>query len=84
MQATSDERNVVHTQSLLSDCQNIIDSILAAHALSGCDTVAPFFGVQKATIVSKLSAGKELKLLGEYGAHMEDILSESDHEYDRV
>ena len=77
MQATSDERNVVDIQSSLSDCQNIVDSILAAHAFSGCNTVAHFFSVGKVTIVSKLCTGKELKLLGEYGVHMEDILSES-------
>ena len=59
------------------NCRNIIPSVLSAHALSGCDTVAPFFGLGKTNIVNKLRNGKELKSLGDLEASTEDILVES-------
>ena len=40
-------------------------------------TLAPFFGLGKTTIVSKLHRGKELKSMGDLEASTEDILVES-------
>ena len=77
IQTTNDERDVLDIDSSIINCQNIIPSVLSAHAPSGCDTVAPFFGLGKPTIVNKLRSGKELKSLGDLEAFTEDILVES-------
>ena len=68
MQATSDERDVLGDGSSIINCQNIIPTVLSSHALSGYDTVAPFFGLGKTIIVNKLCSGKELKSLGDLEA----------------
>ena len=47
----------------VKDDKEIIPSILAAHAPSGCDTVAPYHGVGEASIVRKLRMGKELQFI---------------------
>ena len=77
IQATNDERDVLDIGSSIINCQNIIPSVLSAHAPSGCDTVALFFGLGKPTIVNKLRSGKELKSLGDLEAFTEDIWVES-------
>ena len=64
MQETSGEQRIVDIGLTVKVSKEIIPSTLAAHAASGCDSVAPYHGVGKASIVKKLRLGKELKLLG--------------------
>ena len=64
MQETSGEWSIVDIGLTVKVNKEIIPGTLAAHAASGCDSVAPYHGVGKASIVKKLRLGKELKLLG--------------------
>ena len=69
MQATSNERKVIDIRDL--EIENIIPYILAAHAASGCDTVAPHHGIGKLTIITKLREGFRLDLLGNFSASLD-------------
>ena len=77
MQATSGEQSIVDIGLTVNTNNEIIPSILAAKAASGCDTVAPYLGVGKASIVKKLRMGKELKLLGNTEACIDEIVNET-------
>ena len=53
MQETSGERRIVDIGLTVKVNKEIIPSTLAAHAASGCDSVAPYHGVGKTSIVKK-------------------------------
>lgn len=53
--------NVVNT---MVENVEIVPDLLAAPALSGCDTVAPDHGTGKITVVKKLSEGAQLNAVG--------------------
>ena len=44
-------RTVVDIGKTVHNHSEIVEGILPAHALSGCDTVASFFGIGKATVL---------------------------------
>ena len=56
---------------------NIVPQLLAAHATSGCDTVAYMFGVGKATVVKVLLQGHRLNKLGESEANIDEVIEEA-------
>ena len=56
---------------------NIVPQLLAAHGLSGCDTVAQLYGIEKGTVVKKLKAGHGLSHLGNIDASIDDVLAEA-------
>jgi hypothetical protein len=49
-------------------------SLLAAHALSGCDTVAACFGVGKGKMLKVLKKGVSLDMFGNIGADWTDVM----------
>ena len=56
----------------------VISDLLAAHAVSGCDTVAPCFGVGKATVIRVLkSKSCPLDLLGNANAPMSKVIEQA-------
>ncbi|KAG7157431.1 hypothetical protein Hamer_G005863 [Homarus americanus] len=44
--------------------RDLVDDIMAAHALSGCDTVAHLYGIGKVAAVQTLKSGHRLDKLG--------------------
>ena len=52
----------------------IVEGIHPAHALSVCDTVASYFGIEKATVLKTLRLGHSLNLLGAPGHSMEYVI----------
>jgi len=44
----------------------IASDLLAAHAVSGCDTVAGYYGIGKSKVIKMLQAGYSLKSVGGY------------------
>ena len=53
---------------------NILPSLLAAHGLSGCDTVAPCYGTRKMKILKTLKQGNHsLSYLGDSNANWPDV-----------
>ena len=75
MQATSNERKVIDIRDTVLENENIIPYILAAHAASGCDTVAPHHGIGKRTIIKKLREGFRLDLLGNFSASLDATIN---------
>ena len=63
-------RTVVDIGKTVQKHSEIVEGILPAHALSGCDTVASYFGIGKATLLKTLRSGHSLKLLGAPGHSM--------------
>ena len=53
MQAISGENSIVDIGLTVKSNKEISPSILAAHAASGCDTIAPYHVIGKASIVRK-------------------------------
>ena len=77
MQATSGEGSIVDIDPTVKANREIISSILAAHAAYSCDTVAPYHGVGKVSIVKKLTMGKGLKLLENLEACIDEVVNET-------
>ena len=56
----------------------IIQNLLPAHALSGCDTVASYFGVGKGTVIKILKQLRhDLSVIGNINAPIEDIIHQA-------
>ena len=56
--------------------KDIVDSLIALHALSGCDSVPMMFGIGKGKALSALKKQK-LSLLGQDVASIDDVILES-------
>ena len=56
--------------------ESLVPSLLAAHALTGCDSVCCFHGVGKKTTI-KVMKMRKLSLLGELNSDMKDVISEA-------
>ena len=74
MEGTSSERTLVDIGATVKKHSKIVPQLLAARALSGCDTVAYRFGISKATVIKTLMKGKKLEKLGDPGADFGDIM----------
>ena len=55
----------------------IVQGILQAHALSGRDIVASYFGIGKATVLKTLRSGHSLNLLGAPGHSVEYVIQQT-------
>ncbi len=77
MEPTSQGRSSVNIGSTVAKHQSIALQLLSAHALTGCDTVASYFGIGKTKVVKTLEAGNRLNHLGNPMASLEDVLCES-------
>ena len=76
MVGTSHSRTSIDIQATVRKHSNFVSHILAAHTLSGCDTVASLYGIGKGTIVKLLKTGHQLNLMGDIDVDMEDIIAE--------
>ena len=64
MQGTSSERIIYDIKETVEANKEIMPSIVSAHALSGCDSVAPYHGVGKLSIIKRLKEGMKLLHVG--------------------
>lgn len=53
-------RAVIDVDATVQENLTIIPSLLAAHVLSGCDTVASYFGIGKGVVLKVLKAGNHV------------------------
>ena len=67
-------RTVVNIGKSVQKHSEIFEGILPAHALSGCDTVASYFRIGKATVLKTLRSGHSFNLLGAPGHSMEYVI----------
>ena len=63
METTSQGRSSAKIGSTVAKHRSIAPQLLSAHALSGCDTVASYFGIGKTKVVKVLEAGNRLNHL---------------------
>lgn len=77
MEGTSSQRQVIDIGMTVQKHCEIITYLLAAHALSGCDTVSHLYGIGKQTVVRVLQKGLKLSKVGQIGTDMHDIIDES-------
>ena len=53
--------------------------LIAAYAVSGCDTVGCYHGILETKVVKALSTRIELNHLGDRGASLDDVMKQSTH-----
>ena len=70
-------RTVVDIGKTVQNHSEIVEGILPAHALSGCDTVASYFGIEKANVFKTLRSGHSLNLLGAPRHSMESVIQQA-------
>ena len=73
MESTSAKRTVIDIGQTAARYKNINQYLLAAHALSGCDTVSSLHGIGKAKVLQKLQQGYSLSHLGNMNAIISDV-----------
>ena len=73
MEATKDEWKVIDIGQTTLKHTLIIPSLLAAHALSGCDNVPQLIGIGKKTVFKHLKV-LSLTKLGQENVSIEDVL----------
>ena len=76
VQGISEERKTHDIKETVKANEAIMPSIVAAHALSGCDTVAPY-GICKMTFTKILNDAAKLKLIGDMEASVENVIEEA-------
>ena len=76
VQATSGERTTINIKETVRLHESIVPYLLAAHALSGCDSVSSFYNIGKKTILNNVKK-IPLEHLGEIDADKDEMLTEA-------
>ena len=50
-------------------------NLLPAHAISGCDTTACYFGIGKCTVIKVLKDGYDLSAVGNVDAPLPEVIA---------
>ena len=78
MSSPVQRRSLIDIKGAVQIHQSIIPDLPAAHALSGCDTVATYFGIGKGTVLKNLiAAPNSLSQLGCLNAQLADVIDQS-------
>ena len=71
-------RSVIDINATVSQHRDIIPNLLAAHGLTGCETVAPYFGIGKSVALNVLRSGvHSLSYIGDTNCTLSDIVSQA-------
>ena len=71
-------RQTIDIRATVKEHANILPNLLAAHRLSGCDTVAPCYGTGKMKILKTLQQGNHsLSCLGDSNANWPDVVKQA-------
>ena len=79
MDPTSHSRSSIDIGVTVAKHSGIVQQLIAAHVVFGCDTVGCYHGITKTNVVKALSAGIELNHLGDPEASLDDVTKESTH-----
>ena len=72
------QRSTIDIKATVEKHQAIVPGLLAAHALSGCDTVPTYFGIGKGTVLKILNAAPDsLTMLGSLNASLSEVVHQS-------
>ncbi|KAJ4940719.1 hypothetical protein JOQ06_027014 [Pogonophryne albipinna] len=74
MESPRKERAIVDIKATLSKHSEIVENLLPAHAISGCDTVASYYGLGKGSVINVLKAGYQLSAIGNMDAPFQQVL----------
>ena len=77
MSGTSAGRVVVDIKATTTKHITIADQLLAAHALSGCDTVSQLYGIGKGTVLRVIKSHHTLNCLGKVTQDMDKVIAEA-------
>ena len=77
MEGTSGERRVISIREAVGQHSADIESLLALHALSGCDTVPQMSGIGKKKALNALRKGNLLQKLGNIDESLQSIVDEA-------
>ena len=78
MESPIKERTVTDIGKTVEKHAGIVTDILASHALTGCDTVACYYGIGKGTALKVLRAGQHsLSLLGYIESPIETVIAQA-------
>ena len=71
-------RQTIDIRATAKEHANILLNLLAAHGLSGCDIVAPCYGIGKMKIIKTLKQGNHsLSCLGDSNANWPDVVEQA-------
>ncbi|KAL8582263.1 hypothetical protein ACOMHN_037020 [Nucella lapillus] len=73
MESCSSGHNVICVNDVISSHQNIMPNLLAAHALTVCDTVSSFSGIGKASVLKTLTKFSGQFKFGNLTASAEEV-----------
>ena len=73
----SEERMTVDIGATVKKHQTIVPYLLAAHTISGCDTVPYCYSIGKGSVLKALSKGVKLEKLCERNEPLPDIIKEA-------
>ncbi len=77
MKSPIKERTVIDIRATVEKQRAMIPSLLACHALSGCDTVAACFGVGKGKMLKVLKKGVSVDMIGDIQADWSDVMEQA-------
>ena len=77
MRSPMKDRVLAYIGSTVEKHKDIIPEILPVRALSGCDTVACCFGIEKVTVLKVVRSGHSLSLLGQTNAPMPAVIKQA-------
>ena len=71
-------RSMIDINATVNQHRDIIPNLLAAHGLTGCDTVAPYFGIGKSVALNVLRSGvHSLSSIGDTNCTLSDIMNQA-------
>ena len=77
MESPRKEKAIVDIKATLSKHSEIVENLLPAHAITGCDTVASYYGLGKGSVINVLKAGYELSAIGNMDAPFQQVLHQA-------
>ena len=77
MEDTGGDRRVISIPEAVHKHRDKVESLVALHALSGCDTVPQMSGIGKKKALNALAKGNSLHLLGNIDVSFDLVLEES-------
>ena len=78
MESSVHGRQTIDIRATAKEYANILPNLLVAHGLSGCDTVAPCYGIGKMKILKTLKQGNHsLRCLGDSNANWPDVVKQA-------
>ena len=72
-ESPSKERAILHIKLTHAKHKEIVMNLLPAHAISGCDTVACYLGIDKGRVIKHLKEGCDLSAIGNVDAPLQQV-----------